>query len=62
MDKNTDFLFNALPDDLPTLTDMDRDVLTKPFTKEEMFITLNSMPCGKSPGPDGLNVELYMFY
>lgn len=26
------------------------------------FKTLHSMPRGKSPGPDGINVEFYLFY
>lgn len=30
-----DFYFNALPDNLPTLLDMDREFLTRPFSKDE---------------------------
>lgn len=59
---NADFLFNALPDDLPTLTDMDRELLSMPFSKEEVYKTLKSMPSGKSPGTEGLNSEFYLFY
>lgn len=59
---NSDLFFNALLDDLPTLTDMDRDFLSKPFYVEEVYKTLKSMPPGKSPRPNGLNSELYLFY
>lgn len=59
---NLDFFLHAIPDDLPTLTDLDRESLTRPVTKYEVYKTLKSMSCGKSPGPDGLNVEFYIFY
>lgn len=59
---NADFFVNALPNDLPSLTDMDRDLLTRPFSVEEVYKTLKSMPSGKSPGADGLNSEFYLFY
>lgn len=40
----------------------DYDVLIRPITKREVYKTLTSMPRGKSPGPDGLNVDFYVFY
>lgn len=51
-----------LPNDLPVLSEEDKETLIKPLTKWEVYSTLLSMPRGKSPGPYGLNVELYVFY
>lgn len=59
---NSDFYFNALSNDLHVLTDMDREILSRPISKGELYITLKSMPWCKSPGPDGLNVEFYIYY
>ncbi|XP_039116442.1 uncharacterized protein LOC120251854 [Dioscorea cayenensis subsp. rotundata] len=57
-----DQTFSILPDDFPTLASDDKEDLIKPVTKGEVFRTLRSMPRGKSPGPDGFNVEFYLFY
>lgn len=59
---NLNFYLHAIPDDLPTLTELDRETLIRPVTNLEVYKTLKSMPRGKSPGPDGLNVEFYIFY
>lgn len=59
---NSNFYFNALLDDFPVLTAMKREVLTSPFSEGEIYRTLISMPHGKSLGPDGLNVEFYIYY
>lgn len=59
---NQDSLFNMIPDDYPILSEEDRAALIKSITKREVYRTLSSMPRGKSPGPDGLNVEFYVFY
>lgn len=57
-----DALFNALLDDFATLSDEDRDDLISLLSKREVLSTLKSMGRGKSPGPDGLTVEFYVFY
>lgn len=57
-----DFFLYATPNDLPVLTDLDREFLIRPFSKKEIFKTLNSMDRGKSPGPDRINVEFYLFF
>lgn len=56
------FFLHALPNNLPVLAEMDREILTRPISKREVFKTLKSMPRGKSLGPDGINVEFYLFY
>lgn len=51
-----------LPPDLPRISDQDRNSLIVEVTKEEVFCTLSDLPSGKSPGPDGFNVEFYQNY
>lgn len=55
-------LISAIPNDLPTLSEKDIEQLIRPVTKWEVFAALSSMPRGRSPGPDGLNVEFYLYY
>lgn len=58
-----DFLCRALPNDLnTTLNEHDRSFITRTITRAEIFQTLKSMPKGKSPRSNGLNVEFYIFY
>lgn len=52
----------ALPIDLPHLSDSDAATLTREITKDEVFLTLLDLPPGKSPGPDGFNVEFYQSF
>lgn len=40
----------------------DSELLTKEVTKFEIFQALQSLPSGKSPGPDGINAEFYRFF
>lgn len=53
--------FQALLDDFPILSPEDKIALTKPVSKGEVFRTFRSMPRGKSPGSDWLNVEFYVY-
>lgn len=55
-------LLNSLPPDHATVSDEDGVFLTKVVTYDEIRATIKSMARGKSPGPDGLNVEFYLFY
>ncbi|KAJ0975083.1 hypothetical protein J5N97_017048 [Dioscorea zingiberensis] len=55
-------LIVSMPNDLPALTDRYNEILTRPVTPLEIYQTLKSMPKGKSPGPDGFNVEFYLYY
>ena len=50
------------PNDLRVLCLIDKDLLTRPATIEEVFHTLRSMPKGKSPRPIGFSVEFNLFY
>lgn len=59
---NTDFYFQALPDDLNVLSDINCESLIRALSKDEVFRTLKSMPRDKSPDPDGLNTKFYLFY
>lgn len=53
---------NALPIDLPRLSDSDAQHLTQTLNKEEVFLALLELPIGKFLGPDGFNVEFYLFF
>lgn len=55
-------LTKALLPDHKTISTKDSIFLTKPVTYREILSTLKSMAKGKIPGPDGLNVEFYLFY
>lgn len=46
----------------PSLSEMDREELNMPITLEEIQWVTNKMAGGKSPGPDGLPVEIYQHY
>lgn len=59
---NLDSLLNAMLNDFPTLSIENGFDLVKPISLREVYHSLASMPRGKSPGPDGLNVEFYLFY
>ncbi|XP_039136217.1 uncharacterized protein LOC120273617 [Dioscorea cayenensis subsp. rotundata] len=54
-------IFNALPDDLPSLSEHEASALTRRVTKDEVFASLQDLPSGKAPGPDGFNAEFYHF-
>ena len=51
-----------MPNDLNTLDSNDKEIFIKLVTKNEVYSALRAMPGGKSPGPDGLNADFYMFY
>lgn len=55
-------LANALPTDRNSFDDVEREWLARLMAVSEIFITLKSMPKVKSPGPNGLNLEFYLFY
>lgn len=57
-----DSLLFVLPNDLPVLNDIDAKSLIRPITKREVYSNLKTMPSGKSPGPNGLNSEFYIYY
>ena len=57
-----DEIYHALLDDLNCITSVEAAYLCKDVTKEEIYDTLRSLPHGKSPGPDGFNVEFYKFF
>lgn len=57
-----DSLSSAIPDDLPCLSDADSECLIRPISFREVYHTLLSMPRRKSQGPDGMNVEFYVYY
>ncbi|XP_039116586.1 uncharacterized protein LOC120252479 [Dioscorea cayenensis subsp. rotundata] len=55
-------IISVLPDDLPMVSYSEGEALIKEVSKKEVFDALLSLPTGKSPGPDGFNVEFYRFY
>lgn len=48
--------------DLPPLSEADREYLNGPLQLEELQEAIASMANNKSPGSDGLSVELYKRY
>lgn len=48
--------------DIPTMTDQDKIGLDKPLTVNEMSEAVRSMRSGKTPGPDGIPIEIYKLY
>lgn len=55
-------LVKALPSDHNSISAKDCSCLTKPISYIEILSTIKSMAKGKSPRPNGLNVEFYLFY
>ncbi|KAJ0961246.1 hypothetical protein J5N97_000792 [Dioscorea zingiberensis] len=51
-----------MPDDLPTLSTDQQENLIKPVSKHEIFKAMSSMANGKSPRPNGLNVEFLKYF
>lgn len=47
---------------LPTLTGTQLDNLNRPFSEQEIQTSIDSLPNGKAPGPDGLTAEYYKQY
>lgn len=52
-------LIDAVPCDLPYISDTEAFNLIHEITKDEVFSTIHDLPPGKSPGPDGFNVEFF---
>lgn len=52
-------ILELLPDNIPSLSDADSLFLIREVTKEEVYLTILDLPSGKSPGPDGFNIEFY---
>lgn len=42
---------------LPSMTETQLSSLNVPFTEQEILMSINSLPTGKEPGPDGLTGE-----
>lgn len=53
---------NALPYDLNTVSKEDQNLLIRPKTLDEVFLTNKPRPRGKNVGHNGLNIESYLFY
>lgn len=52
-------ILEFLHDDIPKLSNAERSSLISEVTKEEVYLTILDLPPGKSPGPDGFNIEFY---
>lgn len=51
-----------MQDDYLVLSEKDKVDMIKPISKRVVHRTHPSLPRGKSPSPNGLNVEFYVFY
>ena len=62
-DNNLDLMDNFLESiEIPQLNEVDKELLEKPISKQELYETLTSMKHNKSPGLDGLPVEFYIVF
>jgi hypothetical protein len=52
-------LSEGVTQDIPQLSDVEKDILTSPFTEEEVFEAISSMEHNKAPGTDGFPAEFY---
>lgn len=52
-------IIELIPDDIPTLSDIDNSVLTLEVSKEEVYLTIVNLPTGKTSGLNGFNIEIY---
>jgi hypothetical protein len=48
--------------DIPQLSQEEKDVLTAPFSEEEVFEAISQMEHNKAPGPDGFPAEFYQTF
>ena len=47
---------------LPSLNQEEVETLSRPITRAEVEVAINSLPTKKSPGPDGFIAEFYLTY
>lgn len=55
-------VLNALPIDLPRISEHEGQLLTCEVTHEEVYLTVLALPIGKSPSPYGFNVKFFPFF
>ena len=48
--------------DIPQVSEDENEVLTAPFSEEEVKMAVFDMEHNKAPGPDGFPVEFYQFF
>lgn len=60
--KSLNKILYTIPDDFPSWDSYDKELLIRPVTKGEVHDTLRAMLRGKNLGPDGWNVEFYLYY
>jgi hypothetical protein len=48
--------------DIPQLSEVESNILTYPFTEEEVFEAISNMKHNKAPGPDGFPGEFYQVF
>ncbi|XP_039133192.1 uncharacterized protein LOC120270234 [Dioscorea cayenensis subsp. rotundata] len=60
--QSLEWYLDALPSNLPTLNNDQQAFLSRHVSKDEIYKTLLALSEGKSPGPDGFNVEFYKIF
>jgi hypothetical protein len=45
--------------DIPQISAAENEILTTPFTEEEVFEAISKIELNKAPGPDGFPAEFY---
>ena len=48
--------------DIPQVSEEENEVLTAPFSVEEVKMVVFDMEHNKAPGPDGFPAEFYQFF
>jgi mannosylglycoprotein endo-beta-mannosidase len=52
-------LLEEVVHDIPQISEAENEILTAPFTEEEVFEAISQMELNKAPGPDGFPAEFY---
>jgi hypothetical protein len=55
-------LSEEVTQDIPQLSEIERDILTSPFIEEEVFEAISSMEHNKAPKPDGFSADFYQTF
>jgi hypothetical protein len=55
-------LIEGVVHDIPQISAIENDILTNPFTEEEVLEAISQMEHNKAPGPDGFPAEFYQIF
>lgn len=61
-ERDCDFFFSSLKDKIPTIDSDYRNRMEADIEISELDIAIKQMSNGKSPGIDGITIELYKYF